>query len=493
MSEIDYKQLVTELLAQSGDGVRLKNVPSSTPTASYGHGQGGLFSAAGLSNQIFSAMLLPKVGLQAQLPVRSSFDTNPLYGILTGVTASSGSEPTGVCDDPPVAGLAKLCTHSFVFGRNSRMTKVYDIDRVGKMTNRGEFTDLQLYGNAFAAAAPNPGMPTQPGFNAQAVAQNELAKAMFELGAIWSRDFARLTYTANPTNNTAGGGYAEWFGLDMLINTGYRDAITGTACPAADSIVESFGDAPVETNGNHLVNTITSIMRRLRHIAARTGLAPVRWLVAMAPDAFYQITEIWPVNYSTFRGLTSLAGIPGANQVNFNIDSNFVNGMRDAMRGDLYNYTGQFLMVDGQRVDVVLDDAITETDNGNGTFTSDIYFVPMTVLGATPVSYWEYFNYDASGSMEFARAAAPADHYFTSDGGRFMWHKKPPNNFCVQWLAKTEPRILLLTPYLAARLTDVRYGPFEHVRSPFTSSNYFKDGGRTNYTGYGPSYYSPTA
>ena len=59
-------------------------------------------------------MVLPRTGLQNLLPVRGSRFANPLYGLFTGVTATTGSEPTGVCDDPPTAGLSKLCEHSFV-------------------------------------------------------------------------------------------------------------------------------------------------------------------------------------------------------------------------------------------------------------------------------------------------------------------------------------------------------------------------------------------
>jgi hypothetical protein len=74
-----------------------------------------------------------------------------------------------------------------------------------------------------------------------------------------------------------------------------------------------------------------------------------------------------------------------------------------------------------------------------------------------------------------------------------MWHRKPPTNFCVQMLAKTQPRLMLLTPHLAARLTNIQYTPVQHQRDPFTDGTYFVDGGRTDYIGFGPSYYSPTA
>lgn len=486
---IDYKALALELL-QAQQGTRTKAV-SSTPNAYYGHGNGGLFSFPGLGQPLFSAMVLPKVGLQSLLPIFPSRDTNPLYGIITGVTASAGDNPTGVCDDPPVSGLTKLCTHSFVFGRFSRMTKVYDVDRVGQITNRGEFSDFIWNGNPFSGAGPNPGTPMVPGLNMgnlNDVARNEIAKALFELAVSWSRDFARVVYSGTPTNNTAGGGYKEFYGLDVLVNTGYRDAENGQACPAADSIIRDFGSKDLATNANELVRTITNVYRNLKFLATRAGLDPVRWVISMPFSMFYEITEIWPVNYATYR---ATANLPSG--VQYNIDALQVEQMRNAMRGDLYNYTGQYLLIDGQEVPVVLDDAITETQAGT-SFTADLYFVPMTVLGSRPVTFWEYFNYDGpGGSLEFAKAFAPGDSFYTSDGGRFMWHKKPPTNFCVQMLAKTEPRLLLLTPYLAARITNISYSPVEHERSAFTDSGYFLDGGRTDRLGWGPSYYTPTA
>src|SRR3989304_4394038 len=131
---------------------------------------------------MFSAMVLPGLGLQSMLPARPSRDANPQYGLLTGVTASSGSEPTGVCDDPPSSGLAKMCTHSFVFGRQSRQSRVFELDRMGLLTTRGEFTDFVLAGDPFNNQLSGAAVPTMPGMNMQQVARNEMAKAIFEMG-----------------------------------------------------------------------------------------------------------------------------------------------------------------------------------------------------------------------------------------------------------------------------------------------------------------------
>jgi hypothetical protein len=495
--QVDMTALASEVIAQmmaanggsNGAGVRRKAV-SSTPTTTYGHGPYGLFSYPGMSRPLFNAMILPNQGLQSLLPVRPSNDANPVYGILTGVTATTGSEPEGVCDDPPTAGLTKLCMHSFVFGRQSRQTRVFDLDRIGLWTNRGEFGDFTYMGDPLRTSGVNPNVPTIAGGNPADVAKNEISKALFELAVAWSRDFAKELYTGNPTNNTAGGGRKYFYGLDILINTGYRDAESGIACPAADSLVRSFGDNRVELNGTAIVQTITAMFRNLKYIAARAGLDPVEWVLSMRWGLFYQLTEVWPCAYMTYRCQNS--GAFSTSQVQFN-DAGAQIAMRDEMRGNIFDMTGQYLLIDGQRVPVVLDEAIAETEPVRGVFESSIYFVPLTVLGGNPVTFIEHRNYDAPGNaVEAARFFAPDGSFYASDNGRFLWHKKPPTNFCVQMLAKTEPRVLLLTPQIAGRLTDVRYSPLIHERDSFTDAGYFVNGGSTS-RGIAPSLFSPTA
>lgn len=471
-------------------GQRVKGLPSTTPTTIYGHGPGGLLSAPGLSRQVVNAMILPHLGLQSLLPSYPSMDANPLYGILTGVTATtgtiSGANSAGVCEDPPYAGLMKLCTQSYVFGRQSLMTRVFELDRIGKWTNRGEFGDLELVGNPFTNQNGNIAPSIPGGMDINRALRNEVAKAMFELQTAWLRDYARFIYTANPTNNSGGGAIKEYRGLDGLINTGYRDAETGTACAAADSIVSSFQNRNITTQTSTIVQTITGIMRRLWFNANEMGLAPTRWVLAMRWSLFYELTELWPCAYATYRCQNNFS----TSQVNY-IDNNDMMRLRDEMRGDWDNRTGQYLLIDGVKVPVVIDDAITETGLGTGAYHSPIYFVPLTVRGGVQATYMEYFPYEAA--MEAARALAPADSFFATDNNRFLWHKKPPANFCVQALVKSEPRLILRTPQLAARLTNIAYTPSFHEREPFTDSTYFVNGGKTDRLGYSPSYFSPNS
>ena len=364
LNTIDYKALAEAMLAQKAAG--------TTPTAFYGHGPGGAFSSLGLSRPVFSALILPYLGLGGMLPAVSSMDTNPIWAIMTGVTAPTGSNPTGVCDECKTAGNMKLCTHSLPFGRYCLDTPVYQVDRIGERRNRAEFTDLTLLNQAFGQNM-NKFMPTVGGGNAM---QNEFDKSMFEFAVSFGRMYATQLWAASPANNTAGGGYREFVGLDLQINTGHVDAETGVACPAADSIIHSMANAEVTSNCALYVQWITDTMRRLNFIASRTGMAPVRFVIAMRQGLFYSLTECWPCAYLSHRCTPSTGSVG-------DIDSQAAIAMRDEMRGDFANMTGQFLWIDGQKVQVVIDDGIAETMNAGESFNTSIYFIPVSVVGGT--------------------------------------------------------------------------------------------------------------
>lgn len=460
---------------------------SSTPNGIYGHGPGGTFSMPGLDRYVMNAMILPHLGLRARLPMFISNDMNPIFGILTGVTASTGSQPSGECDDFKQAGLAKLCMVSHPYGRYGLETTVANIEHAGELTNRGEFVDLQLIGNPVQNGSNVPQIP-----DLGSPLQNEAAKRLFEFGAAWSREYATIQYTGNPTNNTAGGGYKEYYGLQTLVNTGYRDAESAQACAAADSILVNFNNARINSAAANIVGTIQYTFFRLRHIAARAGLGTVDWKMVMPLGMFYQLTEIWAYYYLT-QAINSITLPDGARA---NLSAQDVTAQRDLMRGNMATRTGQFLMVDGQRIDVIIDDALPETEVTPGVFRSDIYILPFTVMnGGFPVLFWNSYKYDVpGGAMDMARTFAPADSYYVTDNGTFLWHKPAPTNYCVQLKTVTRERLILRTPYIAARIQNVAWAPLgTHERSPFTDSGYFLDGGRQSRAGYGPSFWSPTA
>ncbi len=477
---MNYQLLAEKLIAET---MKVSGTPS-TVTA---HGPGGLLSNAGMRPGVANAMTMPIRGLASILPMRASNEENPLSGIFTGVTASTGSEPSSRCDDPPSAGVSQLCTTTSVWGWFGRSSREVRLDTFGRIINRGEFTDYALMGNPLVA---NGGTPV-PGANPKAL-NSEISKILFELGVAMVRDSAQDLYSGNPSNNTGSvgsEGRAYYRGLDLLVNNGYVDVVTGVACPAADPIVMDY-NANVSTNGEGMVKTLTYLHRNLRYIAEQTGMGEVDFVIPMRWSLFYELSAIWPCAYQTYR-----CSVDGTN--NRAVSSREkLNEMTDTMRREKY------LLIDGIKVPVIADNAIAETETEAGIFESDIYIIPLRANGIgsgnAPLSeggsiltYMEYFSFDNSELTAGRKALAPPGVYETASNGRFLFHRQPPKNLCVKMVGWTQERLRLETPYLSARLTNVRYSPLLHERDAFVDDAYFAGGGRSDYVGYGPSYAAP--
>jgi hypothetical protein len=483
---------LADILAKAGGQSRWKaaedlyqlgwkhTTPTGTPTTNYTSGPGGIFGVSGLERDVISTRVQPR-GLIGMLPARGSMRTDPLFAYLTGFLGETGTVADGVCDDPETAGLAKSCLQTAAFGRYSFLTKELEIDRIGQQTDRGELLDLRMINEPLLSQEGGVLQQNLPGnFSLQREVQN----AMQSVGISFQNQLIRQLYRGNPANNSAGGGFKEFPGLDILIGTNKVDAITNIACPSLDSDIKDFNYGLVDdlSAGADIVETVTYLYRFLRHNADRMNLNPATWVITMRQELFYELTAIWPCAYFTWR-----CGFrPDDTQARANVDATEMIKLRDQMR------SGMFLLIDGNQVPVVTDDGITEesdADNANieaGQFASDIYFIPLTVAGGYASTYMEYLDYTqgAIQAVQDGRLGA----WFWTDGGRYLWHSKPPLNWCVQWISKIEPRVILRTPQLAGRITNVRYAPLQHTRDPFPDDNYFVDGGETSRAG--PSHFS---
>ena len=460
-------------LGQRGAGLK-HDAPGTPITVGYSHGPGGHLSFPGVDPAVFHTIMGAQ-SMLGQLPATGSLYMNPTYQVLTGVTDETGDEPAGVCDEGPVAGLLKSCLITSVFGRYKRQTEEVELDRVGQRVDRADPMDLAMVGSpidetGIFGGPGGAGVPSD-------LLTNEVSQKFWERNVTFQRLLARQLWIGNPTNNNAGGGYREMTGFDVLINTGYVDAQNNQACAAVDSYLSDFGHQRLDLagGGTAIVNAITDMWYQVNDRANRMGMTPVRWQFAMRPQLFYELTGVWPCSYMTNR--CQVTGneevvVEGSEQVKF----------RDAMR------QGKYLLIDGQQVPVVLDDGIaedTDTESASvpaGCFGTDVYLIPMSVVGGRAVTFLEYFQYTnpaiqaALGNMILGRI----------EGAFITWPVQTRG--CLQWESKIEPRLVLRTPWLAARLQNVVYCPVQHTRDAFPDEPYFTDGGRTSRPG--PSYYS---
>lgn len=474
---MDYDQILDTMadsFKKAAAEQRLKHdIPGSiSVTTNLMHGQSGIFGHPGISQDVFATRVKPR-GLLEVLPSRGNMQEQPLVAYLTGFTDDeSGAEKDGVCDDPLAAGEIKNCLQGALYGRVERKTKTLELNALGRQVNRGEFFDLRLVndplldGNLLS-------MPNVPQDFA-AIINNEVMARWMTLGVAFERKLGPLVYTGTPANNTAGGGYKEFHGLETLVGTGKIDVVTGTACAALDSDVRDFAYARVDTNANTLYRMFVSMFRNLEYIASSTGLDPVEWIIVMRRNLFDELVDIWPVTYSTHRLLGGNMSDSSVTQLS--LDAGELAREAREMRN------GRFLTIDGVRRRVVIDDFIPEETNTtsasvtSGCFASDIYILPMVVRGGILSTFFEYIDFNAmNGAMANARSGRVSDEYWT-DGGRFLWTTNR-TLWCLEWIAKIEPRLRLLTPHLAGRIQNVTYCPIKHYREDDPNSGYHFDGG----------------
>lgn len=450
------------LLAMLGAGLSATTkAAATTPQAIAPHGPDGLLSQYGLDPALFNAMAMPLPGLESRLPVRRSNFTNPLFGILTGQTAATGSEPTAACATPRRPGNLKICTQTWGFGRFTMETNVVRVDNAGQLLNRSEFMDYRVVGNPWAdtpSAAPATANPQQ-------ALRNKYAKAMAELWTDMEREYRPVFYTGNPANTAGSEGYIEFNGLDRLVATGYRDSSSGQLCPAADSYVSTaLAGLTVQSNGATVVNQIVEGYRvRIKYLAEQLRLT-VAGAFVMRYGLFRALTSIWPCVYDTYRCVTAA---PGDNATVF-VDGREQERMRQEMRA------GMFLLIDDERVPVIIDDSIPESII-NGSAQSDLYFVPLTVNGE-PATYLDYFDFRGpEGAQTIISEMGPAGaaSYAVSPDGRFLFHFLPPTYWCTQVAVVTYKRLILRAPFLAAKWTDMRYTFTQHEREYDPNDPYY--------------------
>jgi hypothetical protein len=437
---------------------------ATSPNVLFGQTMGNAWGVLGLDPKVINAMVLPNLGLIGRLPVSASNELTPIHAYLTGVTAPSADKPTTICGPGPVPGNVKRGTVTWPFGRIAMSTKTVNLTApVGAVLNRGQFRDLQLVGGPTDPKI-GPNVPT----GIAGMLNSEAKQSMFEFRMGWIQRHGRLLYKGDPSNNTYDGSgdmiYGEPVGLDRMINTGYRDAITAQATPSLDPKILNFGTG-VTANPTKLVQQITALVRYNKKLANDAGLAPTQIALVGSEGLFYEITAVWPCAYDTYRcTLTD----NGTDQRVISVDEQIKK--TEDMR------QGKYLLVDGQQVEWISDDSATETTGDNVTWTTSIYVVPLKFLGNNPGVYVQYFDFDTAPQVEFRNLYNQNDKVTTSDNGRFIWVRRS-DGFCASMDAVERPRYVLDVPFLSARITNVSYTPLLSMRSGWNDDARFYNGG----------------
>lgn len=449
-----------------GRNTGYKHDASGTPNAQYFHGTQGILSMPGLDPKVFTTIVGLEPGLYNLLPKYPSVFDTPYYETLTGVQADVGDEPSAVCNDCKKSGLLKGCTLTTQFGRICRNTREVSLERVGQRVNRSDPMDLVLQNILSNDSMAPSGTPPNLSLT------SELTKVLLEFGVSVDRELKQMLFQGNVAN-AVGTGYIPFNGMDLLITTGHTDAISSTSCPSLDSDIKSFNYQLItDTTPADIVEVMSAMYHFVKRLAETTGLMPVEWVWVMRPTLFHELSQIWPCRYSTY----------GCNVIDTTTGRVNVDAMQMVAERDKYR-SAQYLPIEGKNMPVILDVGIDEQTNGDnaninpGEMASDIYLVPLKVMGGIPVTYMEYFQFsnpqfDEMNSFMGANAR-------TTDNGMWLWTSARTYG-CTLMQGVIRPRLILRTPQIAGRITDVRYNPLQHERTPFPGDDtYFVNGGDT--------------
>lgn len=451
-----------------------KNDPSSTTlTAQALHGpfqgnsaQLGLFSGVGVRPDRFSA--LPRIESMVQAIAsmgglsRSQF-TNERLDIVTGQLAGGSTNASGFCGNPPVVGNLKVMRRDFTWSSYYVKTDLNAVALLGQFNTRADVPGQIIN----AGPAMNPLIPDimfqLPQSNSQ------LRLELFKIGVDLERTMEEVTQAGQAgTDNSRTGWFAEFAGLESQITTGLTDAATGIAAPAADSTVVAFNADITGTNADGSSRNFYATLRDTligRTIDARkVGMTGTTFGIVGRPELLHRLVEVCALQAPIYAGIGAGAGDP----VGRNAD------MIERARVEMLN--GGFVTIDGVRYPTIPSEGQDLEGIANNTYRNDLFIVPMSWQGR-PLTRIEYFPMDNANAAEFASAFGNSS-IGTLNNGMFLTGRRD-TGLCIEYHFQARFRLILETPFLAARIDNIEYSWYLNTREAKPGGSLYVDGGVT--------------
>lgn len=471
IADKEFTEQEIQTLAKAGVlNIGQKNDPASTTLtgqALHGPFQGsssqfGLFSYPGVRPQRFSAMARPDSWWNVIPIVRSEYH-NEILEIMTGQTAGSGNNASGFCGDPPVAGNLKTCQQLYTWGDFYMKTTLNAGALVGQLRNRADVPAQILN------AAPDNRNPFIPDIMYRlADTRSTLQSELFKLGVEMERntELVGIQGVAATQNNTYRGWFTQFAGLDRLIKTGYTDQVSGYACGAADSAVVAYNADIAGTNsdgsGRTFVETVTETTRAMKKRASQVGMSGTQWVILMRSEQFQRACDVWACQYAINRCSSGVVGSPVQR------DGMAIQTLRLEMMA------GQYLWIDGEQWPVVFSEGIPNFATANNNYSADIYIVPISWQGR-PLIYAQYYPMDNQYTQEWMNNFGLQTASILNNGLFLVGYRS--TGLCIEYHFQARMRLILETPFLAARVDDVSYSYYEPTRQAIPGASLYQDGG----------------
>lgn len=430
----------------------------------------------------------PDKGLLSRLKRYAHPDIFPLVKAITGFSSDARERSI---DDPAPVSYMKGCTCNLPFCQLAQGTGTIETDRL--LQHR--YTGVSL-----------PGIGDPPSLSGQELIDQAASFEMQQAAISINRRIAGQMWS----------GSGNSLGEMLSIQSQIRGEHFTEAAPSMIGDIKDFGGYNVTSNTPDIVEYLSMMLWYLDFNARRSSLAPVDFIICMRPELWDRVSEklamvsrldknhiatlsSWTCSYcGSEKGahLTSCIGncggareptpgqhiclycgrvyhdskaicwdsmsSTGCGAIESTVLIHDIEGLQQVLTGDLqlldWLRRDSKALINGSLYDVVLDHAIPEQADGDGTFVSSIYVLPLSVYGGSVDTLrLDYVDYTAPAMRnQVLPPQSPNPFLFQSDHGMYEWQLDTCTwNF--QFIGRTMQRVTLLTPQFAGVINNISY------------------------------------
>lgn len=404
---------------------------TGSPINDYLYESGGLFGRCDGPATLINALVGP-IGFEKYLTWLGTDTEKEFVDAWSDIDITSGEQST-VCGNCQTASM-KACAQFYCFGRFCRQSQELQFDRLGVRAN----SNVPIK-NLFGAITDPAGNVLVP--MGSAISDDFYTQTAMVGYALRLRN-AQLLWSGNPANNA--GGYQEYQGFQLIVNTGKYDAYTQIDCDALDSFLLNFANHAPAADGTYAIREwFRRMVNQFQHRAAGAGLDwdTATMYIVMTPNVWDCVARVYAC-----AGV-DLCTLTGQNRLVVNAD-------QAQARYEQYINTMQ-LPINGRLYPVVLDTQITETTGQANGICSDIYFITTEINGRT-VTYGQYQDFQRTyGRVRNEMVSMfGSDDIAITDNGRYALVRQNERG-CFDVQAYTKPRLVAEMPQLMGRIQNV--------------------------------------
>lgn len=463
-------QYVKEMVKDLSE-ITKHTLTTTVQTGAPAHGTGGLFSSIGVRPDMYHTLPKPINQWQDLIPLIASNKDNEIWEVLTGQTDMEGNAAADSCSPGPVPGQFKTCQQVITFGHGKISTRVKHVSRIGRRIDYADIDrNILNWNNSIGRFTPQ-----VPNLNINSDAGKHFAEVGLAVeNAVVLCDGQGV---AGATSNI--GHWPFWMSqygsFPTYVRTGYTDAVSGVACPAADSVVITHG-ANINANGINgrtFVQNVVDMVWSVKNRAEMFGMTPFLGVIVINPKLERALYENWACAYYT----DFCAG--GTNTPNVTMAPELTK-FRDEM---MQNH---FLLVDGMPIPVVTHSGLlTEATGTANEYFADLFYMPIA-WGGRALSYYQYFPMNNADSTAWFNETDPMGiRYY--NGGLYAGYGSRAEG-CTRMSFEMQMRFILDTPWLAGRVDDIEFIYTSQTRDPLPGMSFYQDGGQSGRLVRVPSY-----